>query len=358
MLRECFQHLGTLERKRISTAPNVVLRLNRGERVEPLPRDLLTAMTYAVRASSIQQYPDYAPFYTRLGLHVGMPPSQLVVGAGIEEFIRTLMFLCCEPKERVAVLWPTCAMYEIYSRAFGLRLMKMLTEPGTQTPMSSLIHVFKAVEGLKLIFIPNPGQPVETCYNLDDLEALAAWTASQGITLAIDEAHYGFGAPTAQALIQRWGHVLVLRTFSKFFGGAGLRVGFAMGQEPLIKALHAVRPSGEITGPSLAMATVALDRFTEFETNALYVIAGRDYLRKAVRSLGLRAWGSFGFSVLIEFASEEVAVLVAHRLEEQGIYVKAGLPPPVEKCMLVACGYVPTMQTFFTALRDVVHNVN
>jgi len=157
MLRECFQHLGTLERKRISTAPNVVLRLNRGERVEPLPRDLLTAMTYAVRASSIQQYPDYAPFYTRLGLHVGMPPSQLVVGAGIEEFIRTLMFLCCEPKERVAVLWPTCAMYEIYSRAFGLRLMKMLTEPGTQTPMSSLIHVFMAVGPLRLWCAHGPG---------------------------------------------------------------------------------------------------------------------------------------------------------------------------------------------------------
>jgi histidinol-phosphate aminotransferase len=357
MLRKCFAHLNTIERKRIVMPAVVGMRLNRGERPEPWPVAVQAAVSNALarRLSTFQQYPSYQEFYEKLSNYIGIPTSQIVVGAGIEEFIRTLMFLCCDPGQKAAVLWPTCAMYDIYAQAFGVDLIRVKPEPGKPFGMTDFME---AIPGdTRVVFVPNPGQPVETCFNIVQLTLLADMCQYSGMVLAIDEAHFGFGAPTALPLVKKYNNVVVMRTFSKFYGAASIRVGYAVGQPRIIKSLHAVRPSGEIAGPSLIIASTLLEHHETFVAYAKEVAEARDWLREQIINLGFMAWGKAGFSLLVEFPTSEDALGVADTLAQRGVLVKSGFPEPVEKCILFSCGSMLLAKRFFSVFEQlaVIH---
>lgn len=352
MLRDCFKNLHKIERKRIVMPDIVGLRLNRGERPEPLSAEIQSVVSNALarRLGSLQQYPSYSEFYQQLAQYVNFPVEQIVVGAGIEEFIRILMFLCCDPGQKAAVLWPTCAMYDIYAKAFDVNLIRIKPVPGVYFGISEFIK--EIPKDTKVVFVPNPGQPVETNFNNAQLLTLAEFCHYIGATLVIDEAHWGFGASTAFPLIRRgFDNVLVMRTFSKFFGAASIRVGYTVGPTKLIKALHAVRPSGEIAGPSMAVASVLLDQTELFVNYANQVIEARDWLREEIKSLGFDAWGEAGFSLLIGYPDKESVEEVGFALAQNGVLVKYGFPKPVEKCMLLTCGTMALAKRFLSSFE-------
>ncbi|KKL61069.1 hypothetical protein LCGC14_2199030, partial [marine sediment metagenome] len=97
LYRPVVQHLYDVERQRITSPADVTMRLQRLEKPEDWPAELLEEMWGSVPPSLLQQYPDYPPFYRKLAEFVGVDKDELVVGAGIEDFIRGLFWLCCEP---------------------------------------------------------------------------------------------------------------------------------------------------------------------------------------------------------------------------------------------------------------------
>lgn len=357
LYRDCFQHLAQIERKRIVTPDNVVLRLNRGERPEPLPSQIQYVLKAKLKEAveTTQQYPSYQQFYARLSKYTGFPKEQTVVGAGIEEFIRTLMFLCCDPGQKAVVLWPTCAMYDIYANAFGAWLYCVKTAPGQSFTVVDFIKQIPI--DARVVFVPNPGQPVETCFSAEELGRLAYYCHANDIVLVIDEAHFGFGAPTAFSLVNQFDNLLVMRTFSKFFGAASIRVGYVVGQERVIKPLDAVRPSGEISGPSMLIATVLMDNASIMIEEARGIARARDWLRCELKNRGFQAWGKKGFSVLIDMCEPQLAQQMAAHLADVGVYVKSGFPDPAAACLLVACGSLELMKAFYAEFEKACEKI-
>lgn len=352
-----FQNLYGVERKRIVMPRHYGQRLNRGELPEPPSYNMSTAAQSKLISETLynlQQYPSYSEFYEKLATHLGVPKDRLVVGAGIEEFIRTITFLCSDPvqQNQAAVLWPTCAMYDIYALAFGVELIRIKPTPGVLFQTKDVMAAVDAASPfLKVLFLPNPGQPVETYFLPYQIEYLAACCAERGIILAVDEAHYGFGAQSALSVVPKYDNLLVMRTFSKFYGAASIRVGYVVGQSKVIKPIEAARPSGEIAGPSMAIASVLLDHQEELGDRAVEIAKARDWLRDELLKSGYRAWGKVGFSILIEV---EDALGVARRLADRGVLVKAGFPEPVDDCILLSCGRLDTMREFFRVFRECV----
>lgn len=355
LFRQCFQHLYKIERKRIVTAPNTFLRLNRGERPSPLPEEFRRHLRTHLQINTLQQYPSYPEFYERLSKYTGFPSDQIVAGSGIEEFIRTLFFLCCDPGQKAVVLWPSCAMFDIYAEVFGVDLIRIRTEPSKHLmSMSALMCMIPT--DVRLVFIPNPGQPVETYFNNEELSRLAAACRDVGAVLAIDEAHWGFGAETALPLVHEFDNVLVLRTFSKYFSAASIRVGFAVGQRNVIRPLDAVRPSGEVTGPSMQLATMLMDHEPILVEAGVQTGIARNWLVSQLNTspLSVNAYGRYGFSVLIDFGDSARVRRIGHLLAEVGVYTKYDFPAPVQNCMLVACGNRGMMKLFYERLCEAV----
>lgn len=349
MVAARFRHLGEIERKRIVTPANMQMRLNRLEKPEPWPEDLQAEIMLTFKVDALQQYPSYPEFYERLATFIGVEPQEIVVGAGIEEHIRNLFMLCIEPGDTVAFLWPTCAMFEVYARIFGAKVARITCDVGE--------GIHEIVRGLpddvKLFILANPGQPQETCFGFGALRVLAEAMRSRGGILAIDEAYHGFGAPTAVGCHDWYDNLVVLRTFSKAFGAASIRLGYAVGAPAIIAALNAVRQSGEVSAFSMHVASVLMEHYKSHVEPSIEAICGaRDTLRNRVNTeLGFKASGYFANHVLIDFKDVSLKEQITGRLADQGIYVKADYPEPLASHMLVTCGGPVLMDRFFEALK-------
>lgn len=352
LYRKSFQHLQELERKRIAPTPEGHLRLQRLERPAMLPGDVISQVWE--NQPPINFYPDYAAAHRKMSAFMGVHPDNLVMGAGIEDFIRTLIMLSCDPKQGFAYTWPTCAMFDVYAKAFQCDAVRFVMDPDKPYTVDELAFRldFQAhIHDVKLFILPNPGQPVDICYSLDELKQIAQVCLEHGAILAIDEAYYGFGAPTALPLIEDFANVVVLRTFSKAFGAAAIRVGCAMGHVHAVKPLDAIRQSGEISGPSIHAAGVIMDNYEEHVQPAIdEIVAGRDFLKNILLSAGIPARGSYANHVLADFGSQERAQEVERLLLTQGVHVRGGYPDPLDHHLLITAGPVPMMEQLAATL--------
>jgi histidinol-phosphate aminotransferase len=342
-----FQHLHEIERRRIVMPDGVRMRLSRLERPEPWQAAFLEELRASLPLDRLQQYPDYTGFYERLAAFAGCDVGELVVGAGIEEHIRSLFMLCADPGDKVAILYPTCAMFEIYARAFGAELVKIVTDPAAGLTFEQLVQ--RLPTDLKLLLIANPGQPVETLFSRGSINLLAELCRQRDAVLAVDEAYHGFGAPTAMGLQAHHENLVILRTFSKAFGAASIRLGYAVGSTRVIAALNAVRQSGEVSALSMHIATALMDRWFDVVAPGIDAICdGRDFLASQIAGLDFPVWGLCANHVLVELPD---ARGVADRLAARGILVKANFPAPVDRHMLVTCGGPALMSEFFDEFR-------
>jgi histidinol-phosphate/aromatic aminotransferase/cobyric acid decarboxylase-like protein len=322
------------------------MRLNRLERPQPWEEELQRKIVDTFRPDQIQQYPNYQPFYEQIADFVGCETNDLVVGAGIEEFIRNLFMLCIEPGDKVAYLWPTCAMFDVYAQVFQAEPVRIKPHPSTFMTADELISQLPG--DLRLLILAHPGQPVENMFSRHQIMHIADACRDRAAVLALDEAYYGFGAHMEANGLCYNDNIVILRTFSKAFGAASIRLGYAVGNGRIIRALNAVRQSGEVSAFSMHAASVLMKHHESHVRPAIRDICdGRDWLRNTVQEFGLKAWGQHANHVLIEMPNTSE---VAKRLAGKGVLVKANFPAPIDSHILVTCGNRDLMTNFCAEL--------
>jgi histidinol-phosphate aminotransferase len=346
LYRARFQHLYAVERRRIPATPAGHARLHRLERPEPWPPELCEVLRDALAPETIQQYPDYTAFYDQLARFAGVEPDQIVAGLGVEEFIRSLFMLACGPHDPVVYTWPTCAMFDIYAQVFGATPVRIVADPYDRlTP--DTVKSFITHE-TRLVILPNPGQPVDDCLAVEEIFDIAEYCHARDVVLAIDEAYWGFGAETALPLVRAFDNLLILRSFSKALGAAGLRVGYAIGQERVLQPLAAARPSGELAGPSMRIAGALMRNWPLVCHGIQEVCQGRDWLREQLLRDGIWARGRNANHVLIDVGDR--AREIADRLLADGIHVRTS-EPPLDRHLMVTCGSPSLMRHFYETFR-------
>ncbi len=342
-------HLPDIERKRIAmpAAHTVRMRLNRLEYPEAWLRGQACDGIAQNIAATAQRYPDYPWFIDLLAEWVGQPAERIVLGAGIEEFIRAL-FMLSDGLHELVTPYPTCKMHEIYAKAFRVPVNWLPTHPGERAEiwrrrvMSSIHH------GVGVLLLANPGQPVQNFITPGWMEEVAQKCLDNGVLLAIDEAYYGFGADTCMGLVDRFPNVLVLRTFSKAMGLAGARIGFAVGQRPLIGFLDGIRQSGEVSSASMALAAHAILNEPHNRWRIEDVIAGRERLVEEIDRAGddLVAYADYGNSVLIDCHTSLDALGITEWLAARGILIRHVADLANGEFVMVTCGGESLMERF------------
>ena len=361
--------IAPVTRRRIEMPGGVKLRLNRLEKPEPWTPDQLAEITERAVMPAIarlQQYPAYPAFYEQLAAHCGVSVNGLVVGAGIEEFIRTLFML--NAGGRVAVLWPTCAMFEVYAQAFKIELVKIQTGHPRMTG-DELVERIREQDHLDLVLIVNPGQPVDTFFEPYELDDLAEECSRRGIWLAVDEAYHGFAVKSdldnnSLQLADTHDNVTVLRSFSKSFGAASLRLGYAYSSPAVHRILDSVRQSGEVSAVSMAVGSLLMDHFADWiEPWRASVRAARNVTVARLRHFGKvrgseKTYGLYANHILIELAGPEDEVdrrkaAIYDGLLARGTLIRPNLPRPLHRCLLVTCGNGETMREFTAQFLEV-----
>ena len=207
----------------------------------PSPRALEAARA---ALSGMHRYPDGGSFRLRrrLSSHLGVEPNQIVLGTGADEILELLAKAFVRPGDEVVYAWPSFAMYPIVTQGAGAKSVRVGLDAG-------LVHDLAAIRAAvtprtRLLLVCNPNNPTGTSVGAGELDAFIAALPSH-VVLAIDEAYCEFARrpdfPRSMEWIGRRPGTIVLRTFSKIYGLAGLRVGYGAGDAELVGYLERAR---------------------------------------------------------------------------------------------------------------------
>lgn len=219
-----------------------VIKLDSNENPNGPARIAVSAVRDAMREAALYPRDRVAALRDAIAAREGIPADAVVLGAGSAEVLRAAVFACCGPERPLVTAIPS---YEAPQRDAALVKAPLRGVPVTGDLRLDLDAMAAAAPGAGLVFLCNPNNPTGTLHGADAVAACIARITREapGTTILVDEAYheyvtdprYATALPTAMAQP----NVIVSRTFSKIYGIAGLRVGYAMGQPATIARLRA-----------------------------------------------------------------------------------------------------------------------
>lgn len=192
----------------------------------------------------LRTYPDLYELYEKLAAFSGVEVEYLLVAQGSEQALKSIFDVFVEAGDEVVYHEPSFTMYDVYcyqKKAFAKRL------PFTAEMKMDADEVCRAVtEKTRLLVLINPHNFTGTSLSMEAVERIAAHTCKTGTLLLLDEAYYHYLSLPTTSLLERYGHIIITRTFSKALGIAGARVGYAISTPQNIALLRKVKPIDEI----------------------------------------------------------------------------------------------------------------
>ncbi|AMO59087.1 histidinol-phosphate aminotransferase [Mycolicibacterium phlei] len=242
----------------------------------------------AKATETINRYPDngYVELRERLAKHVDFAPENISVGCGSVSLCQQLIQITSSVGDEVLFAWRSFEIYPLQVRTAGATPVPVPLKDHTHDLDAMLAAI---TDRTRLIFVCNPNNPTSTVV---DPDALARFVAAvpPHILIALDEAYIEYvrapQVPDSFGLVRAHPNVVVLRTFSKAYGLAGLRVGYAVGDPEIITALGKVYVPFTATTVSQAAAIASLDASAELLERTDAVVAERARVTAALRDFG------------------------------------------------------------------------
>ncbi|HKJ70439.1 MAG TPA: histidinol-phosphate transaminase [Gammaproteobacteria bacterium] len=257
-----------------------VIKLNTNENPHPAPTEVVEAIREAAAAETLRRYPvpDARPVREAAGRAYGLDPAQVVVGNGSDDLLTMLLRTFVAPGAAVVAPAPTYSLYDTLTRIQGGVYREVPWGVG-----GSLLVRAIADAGPALVFVTRPNAPFGFACGLDQVAALCR---AVDAPVVVDEAYADFAADSALALLADHPNLIVLRTFSKGFSLAGLRLGLGFAHPEAAAELHKVRDSYNVDALAQAGAVAALDHLDAFRPNTEAVVRERGRLTAALRERG------------------------------------------------------------------------
>jgi histidinol-phosphate aminotransferase/imidazoleglycerol-phosphate dehydratase/histidinol-phosphatase len=278
--------------RRHGVAPEAVLKFD--QNTPPLPG--VPRLPLAASMATLNAYPDgtYRELREAAGAYAGLTPDHVVVGAGADDLILLLAQTFLAPGRRAAIDPPTYALYAIATTLHGAEVVGSRDEAD-------------------LHWVCNPNNPTGSWVEPEEIVALAL--DRPHALVVVDEAYVEYGARSCAPWVDELQNLVVVRTLSKAFGFAALRVGYAVAHPATAGVLTERRAPAPISGPSAAIAAAALraPRLEDVEAT----VVERERLRSALVAAGYVCPPSATNFVFVP--TEEP---LAERLEEQGLVVR------------------------------------
>lgn len=254
---------------------------------------------------ALHEYPDttYSALTQALAAYAGVPPAGITVGAGADEILDLLAKTYVGANAPVIISRPTYAMFRIVSEMAGGTVDDVRAADLALDRDRFLAQARYA----RLIWVCNPNNPTGELLPLNFIETVAESTA--GIVV-VDEAYFEFCGITAAATVQRYPNLVAVRTMSKAFGLAGVRVGYAIAGVAISEALRRVRPPGSVSVVSEALAVQALADQTSMRRRVSTLIEGRETLRTELERMGMEVKPSAANFLLVRAGNELAPALL------------------------------------------------
>lgn len=327
------------------------LKLDRNEKVSNFSEDVIADIFKKFPPYSLNVSPESDVLYQKISQSLGIPKEKIYITNGITEGIKLLFETLTNPGENVIVLNPTYPMYSIYAQMYQTKYCKFGYKADLSPDWESFYSNIS--NDTALVMIPNPNLPIESMFTLEEVRCIADKCKEHEAILVIDEAYHYFGAPTVLGLIDEYKNLVVMRTFSKAYGLAAIRLGFMASSAENIQYLSKTRSIVESNAFSMGIAEYLLDHPELMQNHVREVKKGSKYLQNELTKLCFR-WhgGNFTNGMLVFLDNHDDANDLIENLKKRKIYIRGAFEPPYDSCVRVSIGPQKIMEIFIDALRD------
>lgn len=331
-----------------------LVKLNTNENPYP-PSPKAVAAIQSAAALGLELYPDPCAHMLRgtVARHHGLAPDQVFVGNGSDEVLAHAFFAFFQHGLPVVMPDVTYSFYRVYCRLYGLPTQTVALNDRMQVELPALLSAVEA--GCSGVVVANPNAPTGIALPLAALEQILQACPSR--VVLVDEAYVDFGADSAVGLIPRYPQLLVVHTLSKSRSLAGLRVGVAMGQRPLIEALERVKDSFNsypLDRLALAGAQAAYEDVDYFEATRRAVMNSREGLALALEDLGFEVLPSSANFLFVRHPRRDAASLAAE-LRQRAILVRHfRTPERIDSYLRISIGTPAQCSALVAALQAVL----
>ncbi|GAA1599974.1 histidinol-phosphate transaminase [Leucobacter chromiireducens] len=273
---------------------------------------------------SISRYPSIAaePLTAALATRFGVAADNLALGSGSVEVAAQLIHALAGPGDEVMFAWRSFEAYPILVRVAGAVPVEVPLDADARHDLSAMADAI--TDRTRLIFVCNPNNPTGTVVTEAELEAFMARVPSD-VLVVVDEAYVHFDvaadSPSGIDFFRRYDNVAVLHTFSKAYGLAGLRVGYAIAPDAVAEALRKVAIPFAVTRLAQEAAVASLEAEGELQVRIDEMVLERDRLTAALREAGVTVVPSQANFVWLPLGEDTMAA--AEGLERHGISARA-----------------------------------
>lgn len=325
------------------------IKLNTNECPYPPSPRVVEAIRQAA-GDELRLYPDPECLALRRAIakREGLKPEQVFCSNGSDEVLAFAFQAFFDPEREIVFPRITYSFYPVYTDYFGLRCRRVPMNPDFSDPVDELCGSNGGV------VLCNPNAPTGIAVGMDVVEKLLR--ANPDVVVIVDEAYVDFGARSAVPLIDTYPNLLVVQTASKSRALAGLRVGWAMGQENLISGLRCVRDSINsytVDRVAQAGARAAIEDEDYFQSIRRRVMDTRERTAKVLKQMGFIVLPSQANFLFLSHPSHGGKELL-DALRERGILVRWWSDPPIENWLRVTIGTDEEMEEFARGMREIV----
>lgn len=306
--------------------------------------------------NDIQDYPDPSASHLRkkiADLH-GVSESRVLLAAGSESIIAILCRTFFKGDENAIAAEATFVGFFVQTGIQGVELKKIPLNENYGFDIDTILKA--ADEKTKMVYIANPNNPTGTYINKEEYKRLCA-ELPDDILLIMDEAYHEFAESVQDypnSLLYRQENVITLRTFSKAYGLAGLRIGYAIADERLINEMMKTKLTFEPTALSQAAAFAALDDLSFIEKSIEMVAKGRQRLYDFFDEHNVKYVPSISNSVMMILDDEEQAEILTQNMLEQGVILRRTNAFGLPNCIRVTIGTDREMSHFEESYLNIV----
>jgi histidinol-phosphate aminotransferase len=322
----------------------------------PLP----SVVEAAARAlSGANRYPDpaYMPLRQALSDRYGIPPARIALGNGSCDLLLSAGEALLEPGAEVVYAWPAFSVYPHLAAASGATAIEVELDSEHRHGLDAIAE--QITVATRLVLICNPNNPTSTALALEEIEAFLERVPRQ-VCVILDEAYCEFSLVLGDTyasveLLRRYPNLVLLRTFSKVYGLAGMRVGYALcGSPAFATAVDQVRQPFYLNAAAHAAGAEAITHQDEVERRVTQTIELRETMVAAVRELGLWVAESDANFIWLALPQDADERGVVTGLLERGVLVRAGGSLGNAGHLRVTVGTGAENRRFTTALGELV----
>lgn len=330
-------------------------RLDRNERTTPFPGQHLENILNNISPEEVVAYPELEMLYRKLSAWLKIGRDQILLTSGSDTGVRAVYEVYVDEADEVITFPPTYGMYPVYCEMFGGVKKEVLYNEDFSLPLERILDAIN--ERTKLITIANPNH-TGTAIAESELARILKVARDKNALVLIDEAYHHFYEGTMLPYIDTFDNLVIVRTFSKAFGIAPLRVGCLISNKDIIAQLYKVKLTHEITSISAKFVEYLLDHQEIMEEHVRDVKEGIKFLSKEFTLLGITTLPTCTNFMFVKLPEEIDGNMMVGLLKEKGFYVNGPFSTlPINGLIRITVGPVGQMRRFISVFKKVYKDI-